>query len=258
MSFEEIIYLMETAEDYTDLYDAAENIVDDDLRENVIKAIGVCEDDGDTVDEAYSIVTSDWLDIHTQELNESLEVDNEQDNKTLETFVGEIKEVSNDKDLLNILDEMEEDKNIDDELVTNIRQLFRNNRFMPLTNKIDAIMRFLDKSGIKEIKTESLDNNDKENKTLDDIKEDETDDEKLDVIANRVGQQMSVGSFNKFLQTTFNQFNKLFLLESDLYSMDISANQQVEVEDDEQTYIIHFDIVDVDGGIIEMTDVDLG
>lgn len=256
MSFEEIIYLMETAEDYTDLYDAAENIVDDELRNNVINAIGVCEDDGDTVEEAYSIITSDWLDTHNYELNESVDIEDDE-TKSLDTYLSSIKEVSNDKDLVNILDEMEEDKNIDSELVANIRQLFRNNRFMPLSNKIDAIMRFLDTAGVKEIKTESLSNDEKENKSIDEIKEDDEDDDKLKVITDRIGQQMSVGSFNKFLQTTFNQFNKLFLLESDLYSMDLSTNQQIQVEDDEQLYTIYYDIVDVDGGIIEMTDVDL-
>ena len=57
---------------------------------------------------SWRIPTVDWLKLYIenylQQMDDmqSLEVDNEQDNKTLETFVGEIKEVSNDKDLLNI------------------------------------------------------------------------------------------------------------------------------------------------------------
>ena len=252
MSFEEIISMMENAEDYTDLYDAATYIVDDDLRNKVEQAIGVCEDDGDTVEEAYSILTSDLLYMHIYELNEGLDITAE--NKTLNSYIADIKEVSNDKDLLNILDEMLNNKDISNDIVDNIRQLFKNNRYMPLKSKIEAIMRFIDSLGIKEVKTESVSNIDKQDKTLDSIIDDkENEDTLLDNIKDRTGQQMSVGDFNKFLQTTFNQFNKLFLLDSDLYSMDLSANQYLEIKEDDKVYTVNYNIVDVDNSIIEIT-----
>lgn len=69
-SFEEIINEMENATEYEELYNAAEKIANVDLKEDVIKFIQQCEDDGDSVEEAYSIVTSDLLDDKIQDLNE--------------------------------------------------------------------------------------------------------------------------------------------------------------------------------------------
>ena len=62
VSFQEIIEMMENAEDYEELYTAAQLIVDTQLESEVILQIRTCEDDGDDVDTAYSVVTSDLLD----------------------------------------------------------------------------------------------------------------------------------------------------------------------------------------------------
>lgn len=70
ISFEEIIEMMSNAESYEELYSAAENIANVDLKDDVIKFIQQCEDDGDSVEEAYSIVTTDLLDDKIQDLNE--------------------------------------------------------------------------------------------------------------------------------------------------------------------------------------------
>ena len=70
-SFEEIITRMSNATDYSELYDAASLIKNDSLRTDVEQAIDQCESDGDTVEEAYSIVTSDILDMYVNDLNES-------------------------------------------------------------------------------------------------------------------------------------------------------------------------------------------
>ena len=69
-TFEEIIYRMECAEIYEDLYNAAMLIVDPKLQNEVTKLIQQCEEDGDDVEEAYSIVTSDLLDMHINDKNE--------------------------------------------------------------------------------------------------------------------------------------------------------------------------------------------
>lgn len=65
----EIIDSMEMAEDYGDLYDAASNIKDASLREEVEKAIGEYEEDDTEVEVAYSCVTSDLLDSYMYEDN---------------------------------------------------------------------------------------------------------------------------------------------------------------------------------------------
>lgn len=74
MTFEEIINMMEIAQDYGDLYNAAGYIKNDSLRVDVETQIGDCEDDGDSVEVAYSVVTSDLLDSHINDKNvENLE-----------------------------------------------------------------------------------------------------------------------------------------------------------------------------------------
>ena len=80
-TFEEIIYRMECAEIYEDLYNAAMLIVDPKLQNEVTKLIQQCEDDGDDVEEAYSIVTSDLLDMHINDKN----VENLDEDKKIKT-----------------------------------------------------------------------------------------------------------------------------------------------------------------------------
>lgn len=284
MSFEEIITMMENATDYMDLYDAASYIVDDDLRVDVEQAIGQCEDDGDDVETAYSIVTSDLLDMRLYDLNESKDIEEvENEKKSLQDYVDDINNASNDKDMVNILDDMENNKNIDKELASAVRQLFRNNRFMPLNQKIDTLLKFIQENSdekVDELKQESLteavepeiedsdidnkDNDEKENKDIDEVVDGAQENSKekdslelttLDTIKKRIGQQFDVGDFNSLIQTTFNQYNQVFLMTSDLYSMDLDKTQTIEVKDDETTYVLSFDIIDIDSGIIELTDV---
>lgn len=69
VTFDEIIARMENATDYSELYEAASLIANDSLRVDVEQLIGECEDDGDAVEVAYSVVTSDLLDSHANEEN---------------------------------------------------------------------------------------------------------------------------------------------------------------------------------------------
>ena len=89
--------------------------------------------------------------------------------------------------------------------------------------------------------------------------EEDTDDDKtlLDYLQDRVGQEMSVGELNAVLQSLFAQFNKVFLMTSDLYNMDLDENQELVVWDDDDMYVINYDIIDMDNGIIEITDVNV-
>lgn len=80
-TFEEIIYRMECAEIYEDLYNAAMLIVDPKLQNMVTHTIQQCEDDGDDVEEAYSIVTSDLLDMHINDKNEEFLTEDIDENK---------------------------------------------------------------------------------------------------------------------------------------------------------------------------------
>ena len=62
MSFQQIIDMMEYADTYGELYNAAQYIADDNLRKWVTDELIDCEDNDDPVDIAYSVVTSDFLD----------------------------------------------------------------------------------------------------------------------------------------------------------------------------------------------------
>ena len=69
VSFQEIESRMYDAEDYDDLYSAAALIVDPSIRVPVEDLISTCQNDGDDVETAYSIVTSDILDSYYNEEN---------------------------------------------------------------------------------------------------------------------------------------------------------------------------------------------
>ena len=276
MGFEEIITKMENAVDYMDLYDAASYIIDDDLRVAVEQLIEECENDNVSVEEAYSLITSDLLDIHLDELNESLDIDdNTMSYNSIQDYIPDLENASNDKDLLNVLDDMEQNKNLDTDMTTNIRQLFRNNRFMPLNNKVDTLIKYINKEyGQKqESLTEAtvIDNdkhtNIEDNKiksdivkdTSENVEDDDIDnstdnsDDILETLNDRVGQQFSVAELNKLLQNVLGQPNKLFLLASDLSSMDLDRTQNIDITDDDITYVISFDIIDMENGIVELT-----
>ena len=77
-SFQEIVDMMMDAEDYSDLYAASELIVDEDLKDQVTTMITECEEDGDDIDTASSLVTTDLLDdlVMDGKLNESKKVNN--------------------------------------------------------------------------------------------------------------------------------------------------------------------------------------
>lgn len=279
MDFEQIITLMANAVDYMDLYDAASYIVDDDLRVSVEELIEQCEMDGDSVEVAYSVVTSDLLDMHTTELNESVDIADKQ-HSSVKDYISDLENASNDKDLLNILDDMDQNRNLDIDIVTNIRQLFKNNRFMPLNNKIDTMIKYINANTTKQ---ESLneatvidrdmhnDNNQAnvDEEELSDIEPDdeieasnsETEvdntDEIIVALQDRIGQQFSVAEFNKLLQNLLGQPNKLFILTSDLSSMNLDETQQLTINDDDISYVIYYDIIDMETGIIELTNAEI-
>lgn len=91
---------------------------------------------------------------------------------------------------------------------------------------------------------------------VDDIEEDE-DKTLLDYLQDRIGQQMSVAELNTVLQSLFSRYNDIFILESDIYNADLDETQELIINDDMEDYIINYDIIDVEAGIIEITDVNV-
>lgn len=100
----------------------------------------------------------------------------------------------------------------------------------------------------KEIKKES----DEENE-----EDEEIDNNILDLLQNRIGQNLTVGELNTILQGVLGTYNEVYLLTSDLYNMNPEESQELVVFDDDDMYTITFEIEDMDNAIIQITDVEL-
>lgn len=98
---------------------------------------------------------------------------------------------------------------------------------------------------VEDLPETNVDNVEDEDKTL------------LDYLQDRIGQQMSVAEFNTVLQSLFSRYNDIFILESDIYNADLDETQELIINDDMEDYIINYDIIDVEAGIIEITDVNV-
>ena len=98
---------------------------------------------------------------------------------------------------------------------------------------------------VEDLPETNVDNVEDEDKTL------------LDYLQDRIGQQMSVAELNTVLQSFFSRYNDIFILESDIYNADLDETQELIINDDMEDYIINYDIIDVEAGIIEITDVNV-
>ena len=134
----------------------------------------------------------------------------------------------------------------------------------------DDIMKQLDpnfkekEEPVRESKMENIKLQEEDNHTvqgdeapLDD--NDELDDNKtiVDYIEDRIGQVISVGEFNTIMQSIFGKFNEIFLQTNEIYNMDPSEPQEVTIWDDEDAYVITYNIVDEMEPTIEITDVNI-
>lgn len=100
------------------------------------------------------------------------------------------------------------------------------------------------------IEDDGMGDNDKEADT-------ENDKDLIDFLQDRIGQQITVAELNTILQSLFSRYNDIFLLESDIYNADLDEPQTLSIWDDDDEYIITYDIIDVAKGIIEITDVNV-
>lgn len=77
----------------------------------------------------------------------------------------------------------------------------------------------------------------------------------LDDLQDRIGQKMTVGELNTILQSLFGQYNKIFLLVSDLYNQDPDELQELVVWDDNDMYTLTYKITNIMKDEIALTDV---
>lgn len=85
----------------------------------------------------------------------------------------------------------------------------------------------------------------------------EIDNNILNLLQNRIGQNLTVGELNTILQGVLGKYNEVYLLTSDLYNMNPEEPQELVVFDDDDMYTITYNIEDMDNAIIQITDVEL-
>lgn len=106
-------------------------------------------------------------------------------------------------------------------------------------------------------KTENKKLNEDEEDTIEQNNDEKADNSILDLLQNRIGQNLSVGELNTILQGVLGKYNEVYLLTSDLYNMNPEEPQELVVFDDDDMYTITYNIEDMDNAIIQITDVEL-
>ena len=97
----------------------------------------------------------------------------------------------------------------------------------------------------------------RDKKVFQDLKNQKEEETVYDLISNRIGEDITVGELNTILQSIFGKYDDIFLLHNDLYNADIDEPQDLVIWDDDDMYTIVFDIIDIEEGIIEITDVNV-
>lgn len=250
---------------YLDLYDLLGEIDDDNFRQELDVYIQKAEADAISIDQVIA-------DIKTKLEDYTGEDD-------IDAVISNIEEAGNNQDLYNIIENIEDSALLSEDAIDSIRQLYKNNRYRSLDEKKETIIKFLRSTTLNPMtesllleysKEDAVQSNDGDIENEDDetlsseelrdkrifqsLKDREEDKTLLDLLQDRIGEQMSVGEFNTVLQSLFGQFNRVFLMTGDLYSKDLEQTQSLEIDNDEDLYTINYDIVDMNRGIIEITD----
>ena len=107
----------------------------------------------------------------------------------------------------------------------------------------------------EEADTENISINDLED-NVDNV-DDELDKTILDYLEARIGEEISVGELNTFLQSLFGKFETLFITADTVYNQDPEERQELVVWDDEDMYTITYEIKDQMEPTIEITDINV-
>lgn len=77
----------------------------------------------------------------------------------------------------------------------------------------------------------------------------------LDLLQDRIGEELSIGELNTILQSIFGRYNQIFLLTVDVENMEPDESNELVVNDDGDIYVITYILKDVLQLTIEITDV---
>ena len=135
----------------------------------------------------------------------------------------------------------------------NGKEIYKNSDYDYYQEEQEDYEDYEDYDGIEESKhlTEA------EEDTIEQNNDEKADNSILDLLQNRIGQNLSVGELNTILQGVLGKYNEVYLLTSDLYNMNPEEPQELVVFDDDDMYTITYNIEDMDNAIIQITDVEL-
>ena len=129
MDFNEIVDMIDNTSSYIELYDCLAYIENNDLRNEINNKVADYEKQAKPLEETCKYII--------KILGENICIDSK------ESLISAIEGTGNDKDLVNLLDELEKSKKFDDKFVEDLFQLFKNNRFTDLTDKKATLVRFV-------------------------------------------------------------------------------------------------------------------
>lgn len=245
MNFEKILVDIKNANDYLDVYDALAYVEDMTTYNELYNTVHDCELNGCSISEIYTNLKNMFFNNNDDTININ--------NSKVASIVDKINVASNDKDLLNVLDEIGKHR-YNEKIYDNVKQLFRNNRFMKLKDKKAAIIKYLEDNQ-NNIRLEEMKTIDNKKTTYNKSLKQFSSEQILTLLRARVGQQMLVSDLNSLLQITFGQFNNVFILYDDLSNMELDKTQNIKVIDDDYIYIINFDIIDMVTGLVQIVSV---
>lgn len=134
---------------------------------------------------------------------------------------------------------------------------------LDFTNKVIKELQKRIKEGnvdMKENLNEDMNGNiftEKDKEIFNQLKNQDEQETVYDLISNRIGEDITVGELNTILQSIFGKYDDIFLLHNDLYNADTDELQDLVVWDDDEMYTITFKVIDMEEGIIEITDVNV-
>lgn len=180
----------------------------------------------------------------------------EQAQKTAESIVSIFKSKSP-----QIVEESKEDEDILDNLSTQtidkVSKIVYNMIQKGWDGDINKVKQYYDKVVEENKKLEEDEDDNTQDQNVLNVNQEEEQEETtaLDLLQDRIGEELSIAELNTILQSIFGKYNQVFLLTVDVQNMEPDESNELVVNDDGDIYVITYILKDVLELTIEITDV---
>lgn len=180
----------------------------------------------------------------------------EQAQKTAESIVNIFKSKSP-----QIVSESKEDEDILDNLSTQtidkVSKIVYNMIQKGWDGDINKVKQYYDKVVEENKKLEEDEDDNTQDQNILNINQEEDQEETtaLDLLQDRIGEELSIAELNTILQSIFGKYNQVFLLTVDVQNMEPDESNELVVNDDGDIYVITYVLKDVLELTVEITDV---